>query len=95
MTDSDKYSSLLRYGINYYCKKFYSTEPWHHYQGACGWYYKHFSAVIKLERLLRPFTELDTAVKRPQPNCIRLLEALSAMVSARYAQRPLASQVLG
>jgi len=28
VTDSEKHSSLLRYGINYSCKKFYITVSW-------------------------------------------------------------------
>jgi hypothetical protein len=29
VTDSDKHSNLLWYGINYVPKKFYSIGPWH------------------------------------------------------------------
>ncbi len=38
-TDSDKHSSLLRYGIDYNCKKFCGTSP-------CGLYHKCFTIVI-------------------------------------------------
>jgi hypothetical protein len=40
MTDSNKHSSLLHYGINYRCKRFYSAGP-------KGKSFKHF-LVVKL-----------------------------------------------